>query len=186
MSQDAAYQQFTDAAQESLAWFQNEVALLRTGRVKTNLVESLAVEHYGARTPLQGLASITISDARTLVIAPWDPSALAAIQKAIIDAQVGVQPVVDGKIIRLSFPQQNEEMRGRTIKQLHKKAEEARVRLRQARDTALALLKKDKQGKDITEDDFYEGKKKLDEMIDQANRQIEALVTGKEEEIRTL
>lgn len=167
-------------------WFQNEVGGLRTGRVRANIVEGLQVEHYGVRTPLQGLASISLSDARTMVIAPWDPSALGSIEKAIIDAQIGVQPIVDGKVVRLSFPSLNEEMREQTIKQLHKKAEEARVKLRQARDESLSALKKDKEHSDITEDDFYEGKENLDKMINNANDAIAQVTKKKEEEIRTI
>ena len=186
MSLENAYQKFTEAAQEGTTWFQNEVVGLRTGRVKANIVDGLQVEHYGVRTPLQGLASVSLSDARTIIIAPWDPSALASIEKAIIDAQLGVQPVVDGKVVRLSFPSLNEEMREQTIKQLHKKAEDAHVKLRQARDESLSILKKEKENSDITEDDFYEGKERLDKLIDEANNTIAQTTKKKEEEIRTI
>lgn len=186
MSLDSAYKNFEGFAQSATTWFQNEAGGLRTGRVKATIVEGLQVEHYGVRTPLQGLASISLSDARTVIIAPWDASVLASIEKAIIDAQLGVQPIVDGKVVRLSFPSLNEEMREQTIKQLHKKAEEARVKLRQARDESLSALKKEKEHSVITEDDFYEGKERLDKMIDEANDTIAHVAKKKEEEIRTI
>lgn len=186
MSLDAAYKHFAEAQDSAQEWFTGEIAGLRTGRVKTNMVADLPVEHYGARTPLQGVANLALTDARTITISPWDPSAIPAIEKALIAAQVGAQPIVEGKIVRLSFPMLNEEMREKTIKTLHTKAEETRRRLRQSRDEALAILKADKQGSDITEDDFYEGKKKLDAMIDEANHAIEATLKKKEEEIRTI
>src|SRR5688572_13510979 len=109
MTLDDSYKHFKAAHTEAVGWLQKEISSLRTGRVKTNLIESLPVEHYGARTPLQGLASISSSDPRTLVISPWDPTALPAIEKAITAAQLGVQPIVDGKLIRLSFPSLTEE-----------------------------------------------------------------------------
>lgn len=186
VSLENAYKKFTGGKTEALDWFQNETANLRTGRVRPDLVDSLAVEHYGTRTPLKGLASVSNSDARTLVIAPWDPSAIAAVKKALTEAQLSVQPVEDGRMIRLAFPSMTDEIREQTVKLLHKKAEETRVRLRRARDEALSTIKKEKQDSVITEDDFYEGKKQLDTLIDEANENISKLVSKKEDEIRAM
>jgi ribosome recycling factor len=186
MSLEDAYALFQEAQSEVATWLLKETTTLRSGRVKPDLVNNLSVEHYGTRTSLQGLATITNSDARTLVVAPWDPSALAAIEKAITQAGLGVQPSVDGKIVRLSFPSLTEEVRAQTTKILHKKAEEARVRLRRARDEALAMLKSERTAGSLTEDDFYDGRAKLDALIDSANADVENLVKKKEEEIRTV
>lgn len=186
MSLEQAYKKFSEHRIEALQWFQGELSSLRTGRVTTNLIENLAVEHYGTRTPLQGLASLTTSDARTIVINPWDQTAMTAIEKALTEAQLGVNPVVDNKVIRLSFPSLTEEMRGTTLKMLQRKAEETRVKLRQARDEALTLIRKDKEASAITEDDFYDGRKKLDALIGEANDSIEEIITKKEAEIRTV
>lgn len=186
MPLDDAYEFFNEAIKDALAWLTKEISTLRTGRVKPDLVASLPVEHYGTRTPLQGLATLTSTDARTLTINPWDPGVLAAIEKAITHAELGVQPIVDGKIVRLSFPSLTEEIRGQTIKILNKKTEEARVRLRQARDGALEILKDNRKGGAITEDDFYDGRSHLDAMIEHANEEIGKLVMKKEEEIRTI
>lgn len=181
-----AYKLFEEKAEEARDWFLKEVIKVRTGRVTTDLVNSLFIDYYGTRTPLQGVASVSSSDARTLVIAPWDASAISAIEKAVTQAQLGVQPVVDGKVIRLSFPSLNEEMREASVKMLHKMAEDARIRLRRGRDEALSILTNKKKLGDITEDDFYDGRKKLDEMIDGANKEIAELVERKENEIRTI
>src|SRR5688572_13918081 len=186
MSLQNAYDIFTEAHAQAIEWFKQEISTLRTGRIKPDLLEALPVEHYGARTPIKGLASITNSDARTLVISPWDPGAVTAIKKAITEANIGVQPTEDGKVIRLSFPMQTEEGRAQTIKILHKKAEEARIKLRQARDEGLSLMKTERQDSVITEDDFYSGKEKLDKMITEANEEIAALVEKKEQEIQTI
>lgn len=186
MSLDHAYTTFSKHQADAMQWLQGELSNLRTGRVTTNLIEGIPIEHYGTRTPLQGLASLGISDARTIVVTPWDPTAMAAIEKALTDAQLGVNPVVDNKVIRLSFPSLTEEMRQTTIKMLHKKAEETRVKLRQGRDEALSLLRKDKEGSTITEDDFYDGRKKLDALIGDANDAIAQIIAKKEEEVRTI
>lgn len=177
---------FNKGKEEAMQWLTQEVASLRSGRVRPNIVEHLQVESYGAMTPLNGLASISNSDARTLVVSPWDKNTISSIEKAISEAELGVQPVVEGDLIRLSFPTLTDEVRAQVIKVLHNKAEEARVRLRQTRDEALRMLKQDKEKSDITEDDFYDGKKELDEMIAGVNKDIEALVAQKEAEINTI
>lgn len=186
MSLETVYHHFTAGKDEAINWFRGEVGTLRTGRVKPELVESLVIEHYGARVPLKGTASISNSDARTLVIAPWDPTALTAIKKALVDAELGVQPIEDGKVLRLALPLLTAEIREQTIRLLHKKAEEARVRFRRTRDESLSTLKEGKQDGTFTEDDFYEGKKKLDALIDEANEEIAQLVAAKESEIKTI
>jgi ribosome recycling factor len=186
MSLDNAYKQFEEARLEAIEWLKGELRGLRTGRVKPDLVDSVMVEHYGSTMPLKGVANVANSDARTLVISPWDPSALAAIKKAITVANIGVQPIEDGKVVRLSFPSLTEELREQTIKMAHKKAEEARIRLRRGRDESLSLIKKEKTDEQLTEDDFYEGREKLDKLIDKANDDIAAVITAKEAEIKTI
>ena len=178
------YKEFETAITEATQWFRDEIANMRTSRVTPNLVESIQVEHYGTRTPLNGLASISNVDARTLIISPWDKSAITPIEKALTNAQLGANPTVDGEVIRLAFSGLNEEMRDETAKQLHKKAEEARVRFRQARDEALSHIKQKKTDGRLTEDDFYNGKEELDKRINKANQAIEDLATKKETEIR--
>lgn len=186
MSLQNAYDTFELGKEEAMAWFEGEIAPLRSGRVKPDLVTKLQVEHYGTRSPLQSLAGVSSIDARTLAISPYDPSAIRAIEKAITDADLGVNPVVDGHVVRLAFPSLTEEVRERTVKQLHKKAEETRVRLRQTRDEALKMIKEEKEEGTVTEDDFYKGKEKLDSLIQEANNEIERAVAKKEEEVRAV
>lgn len=181
-----AYNLFDEGSQETLDWFSQEIAGLRTGRVAPDMVTSVQVEHYGARSPLNALAGVSSSDARTLVVSPWDPSSTHSIEKALTEADLGVTPVVDGEIIRLSFPSLTEEVREQTIKTLHKKAEEARVRLRQARDGALKVIKDEKEAGDLTEDDFYDGRSELDKKIATANATIDETVKTKEQEVRAV
>lgn len=178
------YSKFEDAKLKTLDWFINEVRGIRTGRVTPDAVETIPVEHYGSRSSLNALASISNADARTLVITPWDPGSRTSIEKALTAANLGVVPSVEGDIIRLVFPSLTEETRQQTLKIVQHKTEEARVRLRQARDESVRLLKEEKERGDITEDDFFDGKKKLDELIDQSNNEIEDLAKKKETEVQ--
>lgn len=183
---DQALAAFAEKKVEATEWFAKEISSLRSGRVKPGLVTAVMVEHYGTRNPLQALASVSSLDARTLLVSPWDKSAVAGIEKALTEANLGVLPTVDGQVIRLSFPSLSQEVRETTIKQLHKKAEEGRIRLRTGRDEALKGLKKEREDGKISEDDFYKGKEKLDSAIDAANNEIGSLVKKKEEEITTI
>ncbi|MEO6077786.1 MAG: ribosome-recycling factor, partial [Candidatus Andersenbacteria bacterium] len=124
--------------------------------------------------------------ARTLVVSPWDKSTIPAIEKAIIEANVGVMPTIDGAVLRLSFQSLTEEVRLQTIKALHAKAEETRIRMRKGRDEALKFLKNEKEAGKISEDDFYGGKKHLDELIGKAQETLEERVKTKETEIKTI
>jgi ribosome recycling factor len=186
MSLDESYQYFEEASKETEEWLTKELAGLRTGRITPDLVDKIQVESYGSRTQLNSLASISNSDARTLVVSPWDEGTISAIEKAIAEADLGIQPVVEGKIIRLVFPSLTDEVRDKTIKQLHNKVEEARVRLRQARDEGIKMQKEEKEKVEITEDDVFSGKKKLDEKISEANVSIEASVEKKEADIASV
>lgn len=186
MSLQSAYDIFEKEREEVLEWFRQEVASLRSGRVKPDAITHIQVEHYGTRNPLQSLASVSSLDARTLQVSPYDPSAISAIEKALTNADLGVNPSGDGSVIRLAFPSLTEEVREQTVRQLHRKAEEARVRLRRARDEALKIIREEKETGSLTEDDFYNGREKLDEMIGQANEEIEASVGKKEEEVRAV
>jgi len=186
MSLQEAYDIFQTERGEVLEWFRQEIAGLRSGRVKPDVIINIQVEHYGTRNQLQSLATVSSLDARTLAVSPYDPSAIQAVEKALTNAGLGVNPSVDGNMIRLAFPSLTEEVRNQTVKLLHKKAEEARVRLRRARDEALKLVKEQKEKGDLTEDDFYNGRAKLDEMIGKTNEEIETSIRKKEEEVRVV
>ena len=177
---------FTEAKNEALEWFAKEISGLRSGRVTPNIVDSISVEVYGSRNPIKGLASVSSLDARTILISPWDKNSVSAIQKAISEANIGVMPTVDGSNIRLAFPSLTEEVRNQTIKALHAKAEETRIRMRQGRDEAIKGLKNEKEKGTISEDDFYGGKKHLDELIGKAQSELEERIKSKEQDILTI
>ena len=186
MALKEATQLFTTSKVEALEWLIQETTGLRSNRVQPETVMHIPVEVYGTRSQLQSLASVSSSDARTLVISPYDKNTIQAIEKAITLANLGVMPTVDGQIIRLIFPSLTEETRKQTIKVLHNKAEEARVRLRQARDEGLRHLKQEKEAGKLAEDDFFGGRGELDDLIAQANKEIDQIVTKKEEDIKSI
>ena len=186
MTLDESYKYFEESANETEEWLAKELAGLRTGRITPDLVITIQVESYGSRTPLNGLASVSNSDARTLVVSPWDKGTMSAIEKAITEADLGIQPVVEGEVIRLVFPSLTDEVREQTTKQLHNKAEEARVRLRQARDEGIKMQKEQKEKGELSEDDLFVGKKRLDDVIGERNVGIEAVVEKKEEDISSV
>lgn len=186
MPTDTVAKQFVAAKQEALQWLRKEMVTLRSGRVQPDMIASLMVESYGTRSPLNSLASIANSDARTLVVSPWDKNILSSVEKAITEANLGVNPIADSDVIRLSFPSLTQEAREKTTKILHDKAEEARVRLRLGRDNALRILREEKEEKKVTEDEFYDGKTHLDELINAANKEVAEITEAKEKELQTI
>ncbi len=186
MSITQAEEIFNTGKVEAMQWFEKEVAGLRSGRVKPILIEAISVEVYGSRNPIKAIASVSSSDARTLIVSPWDKNNLHAIEKAITEANIGVMPTVDGQMIRLSFPSLTEEVRNQTIKTLHARGEDTRIRMRQTRDEALRHLKQEKEAGKLSEDDFYGGKKHLDDLIGKAQEELAERITVKETDIKTI
>ena len=162
-----------------------EFASIRTGRASPNLLDAVRVEYYGNPTPLNQMASVTVPDARTIVIQPWEASQLKAIEKAIQIADLGVNPQNDGKLIRLVMPTLTEERRKQLAKSVGKAAEEGRVAVRNIRREAndkLKAMAKDKKAP-ITEDDERRGHDQIQKTTDQYIARIDELQKKKEQEI---
>lgn len=169
-----------------IEYLKGELAAIRTGRATPALVEDLRVEAYNSQMELKGLASISTSDARTLVIDPWDKSVLKNIEKAIRDSNLGLSPVVDGVVIRLSMPQLTEENRRELVKVVNKKLEEARASIRRAREDVKNEIIKAEEDKEITEDERFKMQDTLDEVTRKYNEQIKEIGEEKEKEIMTV
>ena len=162
-----------------------EFAGVRTGRASAALLESIRVDYYGNPTPVNQMASVSVPDARTLMIQPWEASQLKEIEKAIMKSDLGIQPVNDGKMIRLTMPTPTEERRKQLVKSVHKMAEEARVAVRNVRREAndkLKALAKDKKAP-ITEDDERRGHDQIQKTTDKFIAKIDELLKKKEQEI---
>lgn len=163
--------------------FKGEIAILRTGRATPALVEDLAVDYYGTKTPLKALASISTPDPKQILIQPWDKGSLQPIEKAIQTSQLGLNPVVDGAQVRLNLPQLTEERRKDLIKLLGQKSEEAKIGVRKAREEALKEVDEQEKKKAISEDEKFRKKSEVQKTVDEINKKIEEIVNAKEKEI---
>jgi ribosome recycling factor len=156
---------------------------MRTGRASPALVEPLKVEYYGAPTPLQQLASVSVPEARLIVIKPHDPSTIKAIEKAILASELGLTPSNDGKLIRLPLPAMTEESRRKMVKLVKQRNEEAHIAIRNIRHQGMKDLEEYEEEKMITEDEHKRGKDVLQTLTDKYTEEANILSKKKEEEV---
>jgi ribosome recycling factor len=164
----------------------NEFAGVRTGKASPGLVENIQAEVYGSMMRIRELASITTPEPRMLVIQPWDVAALQPIEKAIQKANIGLSPVIQGKLLRLAFPELSTERRQEFVKLIKKQAEDGRVAIRHIRREAMDLFKKHAHDSGITEDGKKQAEKDLQKLTDDYSAKIDGLVAAKEKEIMTV
>lgn len=164
----------------------SDFAGVRTGRASAGLVENITAEVYGSQMRIRELANINTPEPRTLVIQPWDVTALQPIEKAIQKANIGLSPAIQGKLIRLTFPELSTERRQEFVKLVKKLAEDGRVAVRHVRREAMELLKKHGHDSGVTEDDTKQAERDLQKLTDDYIAKIDLLVTGKEKEIMTV
>jgi len=156
---------------------------LRTGRASTSLVEDLMVDYYGTPTPLKQIASVSVPDSRTITIQPWDRNAFGDVEKSILKSDLGLTPINDGKVIRISIPPLTEERRKDLVKVAGKYTEECRVAIRNVRRDAIETLRKMQKDKDITEDDLHKGQKDAQDVTDEHIKLADESLAEKEKEI---
>lgn len=159
---------------------------VRAGRANAKVLDRISVEYYGSETPLNGVATISSPDARTLVITPWDTKLLKEIQKAIQMSDLGINPQNDGRVIRLIFPQLTEERRKELSKQVKKYAEDAKVAMRNIRRDGMDYVKKLKKNNEITEDDQKKAEKDLQDLTDKYIKKVDEACAVKEKELMEL
>ena len=175
-----------DKMNKCLAALGREFDTIRAGRANPAILDKVQVDYYGTPTAVNAMAAISVSEARVLVIQPWDVSALKNIEKAILASDIGITPTNDGKVLRLAFPQPTEERRKELVKQVKADGEEAKVTVRNARRDALDKLKAMKKNSEITEDDLKTIEKDLQKVTDKAVEDIDKLIADKEKEIMTV
>ena len=171
---------------KSINALSNEFASIRAGRANPAVLDKVLVDYYGSPTPVNQMAAVSVSEARILVIQPWDKTTLKLIEKAILASDIGITPTNDGKVLRLAFPQPTEERRKELVKKVKADGEEAKVTVRNARRDALDKLKAMKKNSEITEDDMKSIEKDLQKVTDKAVDDIDAVVADKEKEIMTV
>jgi ribosome recycling factor len=167
----------------ALTVLEEDLAGIRTGRATPALVEKLSIDYYGIPTPLMQLASISVPEARSLMIKPFDPSTLKTIEKSILASELGITPNNDGKVIRLNLPPLNEERRRDLVKLVHTRLEESRVAVRNIRRDVIKDLREFEKEKMISEDDLKTGEEELQKLTDHIVTEIDAIGTKKEKEI---
>lgn len=183
---DERIQKYEDKMQKTLASLENELSTIRAGRANPHILDKLTVDYYGAQTPLQQVANITVPEARMIQIQPWEASLIKKIEKAILASDLGLNPNNDGKVIRLVFPELTEERRKELVKDVRKKGEAAKVALRNIRRDANDVFKKMKKEEDVSEDDVKDLEDKTQKMTDKYIKEIDAAVEKKSKEILTV
>ncbi len=169
-----------ELAIESLA---HELGTIRTGRASVSLLDGIKVDYYNSMTPLNQMATISIPEPRLLVIQPWDPSSLNNIEKAILKSDLGLNPTNDGKVIRLTIPMLTEERRKQLVKMVRNIAEESRISIRNARRESNEKLKKLEKDKAISEDEYHNSLKDIQNLTDDFITKVDELLEKKEKEI---
>lgn len=171
---------------KSVDRLKGEFAAIRAGRANPAVLDKVMVDYYGTPTPVNQMAAVSVSEARILVIQPWDVSTLKAIEKAIITSDVGITPTNDGKVLRLVFPQPTEDRRKELCKEIKKYGEETKVALRAVRRDTMEAFKTMKKNSEITEDDLKSCEKDIQNLTDKFCKNIDSLVSEKEQEVMSL
>ena len=180
------FKDYARRMEKALEHLDEEFGAVRAGRANAKVLDRISVEYYGSETPLNGVATISSPDARTLVIQPWDTSLLKEIQKAILASDLGINPQNDGRVIRLTFPQLTEERRKDLTKQVKKYAEEAKVAMRNIRRDGMDYIKKLKKNSEITEDDQKKAEKDLQDLLDKYIKKVDTALAAKEKELMAI
>lgn len=164
----------------------NEYATIRAGRANPAVLDRVMVEYYGTPTPINQMAAVSVPDARTLMIQPWDKSTLKDIERAILMSDIGINPQNDGNALRMQFPPLTEERRKELGKSIMKYGEESKVAIRSIRRDAMDKLKDLKKKSEITEDDLKSAEKKMQDLTDKFCKEIDGIAAKKEKEIMEL
>jgi ribosome recycling factor len=163
--------------------YKAELSKLRTGRATLALVDGITVDYYGAQTPLNQVAALSVPDPSTIVIAPWEPKVLAEVEKAILRSNLGLTPNSDGKVVRLNIPALTEERRKELVKVAHGVAEASRNEIRQIRRDGNDQIKKLEKNKEISEDQMHDGQEQVQKLTDSYIDKINSTLKKKEGEI---
>lgn len=169
--------------EKTIASLQTDLAAIRAGRANPAILDKVSVEYYGVPTPVQQVGTISVPEARTIIIQPWDASILGDIEKAILKSDVGITPNNDGKSIRLNFPPLTEERRKELVKGISKRGEEAKVAVRNIRRDSIEGFKKQKKDGEITEDDLKNLETQIQKLTDKFVAKVEDIIKDKEKEI---
>ncbi|KJR98666.1 MAG: ribosome recycling factor [Desulfobulbaceae bacterium BRH_c16a] len=175
--------EMAEKMEKSVESFKKELSKVRTGRASLAILDGINVNAYGSTMPLNQVGSLTIPESRLIAIQPWDPQMLPAIEKAILKSDIGLNPISDGKTIRLNIPQLTEERRKELVKSVKKVSEEFRVAIRNIRRDAIEILKKQKKDKEISEDELFKYQEEAQSETDLYIKKIDEATASKEKEV---
>jgi ribosome recycling factor len=173
----------TDHMVKTIDALRREYAKIRTGRASTSLLDDIKIDYYGNLSPISAVATLAVPEARTITISPWEPKMIAPIEKAILNANIGLTPSNDGRLIRLILPALTEERRKDIVKDLKKKAEDDKIALRNIRRDAIDKLKKLEKDKKLTEDELKRVEKEVQDLTDKHVAKVEEILSHKEKEV---
>ncbi|MBO5478776.1 MAG: ribosome recycling factor [Clostridia bacterium] len=180
------YKFIEEKMDKSINVFADNLAAVRAGRANPAILNKVKVDYYGVETPISQVAGISVPEARLIVIQPWDASILKEIERAILASDIGINPNNDGKVIRLSFPELNEERRKELVKDIKKMAEEAKVAVRSIRRDGIDEFKKQQKDSLITEDDLRTAEEDIQKITDKKIAEIDSITANKEKEIMSV
>ncbi|MBQ3183983.1 MAG: ribosome recycling factor [Clostridia bacterium] len=177
---------YEEKMKKSIAAFEAELATIRAGRANASVLDRISVDYYGSPTAINAIAAVKATDAMTLTITPWDVSTVKMIEKAIQASDLGINPVSDGKVIRLAFPQPTEEKRKQLTKDVAKMAEETKVAIRNIRRDANDKAKDMKKNSEMTEDEQKASEKSIQDLTDKYSKVIDSVADAKNKEIMSI
>lgn len=180
---DAIFTKAQEKMDKTINALLNEYSAIRAGRANPAVLDRVMVEYYGTPTPINQVAAISVPEPRTIMIAPWDKNSLRDIEKAILISDLGLNPQNDGSTLRLNFPPLTEERRKELVKGVYKYAEDSKVAIRSIRRDSLEKLKDMKKKSEITEDDFKNAEKKMQDITDKFCKEIDTISAKKDKEI---
>ena len=181
--QNEVLQNTSEKMEKSVDALKIDLTKIRTGRASLAILDGITVDAYGTAMPLNQVATLTIPESRLIAIQPWDPQQLGGIEKAILKSDLGLTPVNDGKLIRINIPQLTEERRKEMVKRVKKIAEEYRVSIRNLRRESNDALKKQKEKKEISEDEMFKLQDEVQKVTDKFIKNVDEIAAGKEKEV---
>ncbi len=180
------YSKFEEKMTKTISVFEESLSEIRAGRANPAILNKVMIDYYGTPTPINQVAGISVPEARLIVIQPWDASILKEIEKEILKTDIGINPNNDGKVIRLAFPELNEERRKEIVKDIRKMAEEAKVAIRSIRRDAIDEAKKSQKNSEISEDDLKVAEDKIQKLTDKYVDEIDQIIEAKEKEVMSI
>ena len=183
---DLIFDEMNEKIDKTMQNYISELRSIRAGRANPHILDKVVVDYYGTPTPINNMANVSVPEARLLVISPWDKSQLKAIERAILAANIGINPNNDGHVIRLVFPELTEERRRSTVKEAKTLVEESKIVMRNARRDAIDDLKKIQKASTITEDDLKNYTEDVDKILSKNTDEVDKLFKGKEQEILSI